>query len=84
MISLVLFPLTSKPSMNFNLDFFYRHGGHIELLRFKEYYGMPKGHEHDPIHSLSIYACFSGQFFFKFSQKKIVIGKKKALCRVRI
>jgi len=25
------------------------------------------GHEHDPIHSLSIYARFSGQFFFQFS-----------------
>ena len=23
---------------------FYRYGGHIELIRFKEYYGMPKGH----------------------------------------
>ena len=47
---------------------FYRYGGHIELLRFKEYYRMPRGHEHDPIYSLSIYAGFSGQFFFlKFS-----------------
>ena len=27
---------------------FYRYGGHIELIRFKEYYGMPRGHEHDP------------------------------------
>ena len=25
------------------------------------------GHEHDPIYSLSIYARFPGQFFFKFS-----------------
>ena len=25
---------------------FYRHGGHIELIRFKEYYRMPRGHEH--------------------------------------
>ena len=22
---------------------FYRYGGHIELIRFKEYYGMPNG-----------------------------------------
>ena len=41
---------------------------HIELVRFKEYYGMPGGggaggHEHDPIYSLSIYARFSGKFF---------------------
>ena len=28
---------------------FYRYGGHIEFIRFKEYYGMPSGHEHDPI-----------------------------------
>ena len=58
---------------------FYRYGGHIELLGFKEYYGMPKGHENDPIYSLSIYARFSGKFFFKFSEKKIVMGKKRSL-----
>ena len=46
---------------------FYRYGGHIEFIRFKEYYGMPSGHEHDPIYSLSINAPFPGQFFFKFS-----------------
>ena len=26
---------------------------------------MPRGHEHDLIYSLSIYACFSDQLFFK-------------------
>ena len=26
---------------------FYRYGGHIELIGFNEYYGMPSGHEHD-------------------------------------
>ena len=46
---------------------FYRYGGHIELIRFKEYYGMLRGHENDPIYSLSIYVRFSGQFVFKFS-----------------
>ena len=25
---------------------FYRYGCHIELIRFKEYYRMPRGHEH--------------------------------------
>ena len=25
---------------------FYRYGGHIELIRFKEYYRLPSGHEH--------------------------------------
>ena len=39
---------------------FYRYSGHIEFIRLKEYYGMPSGHEHDPIYSLSIYARFSG------------------------
>ena len=34
---------------------FHRYGGHIEFIRFKEYYGMPRGH------SLSIYARFSGK-----------------------
>ena len=31
--------------MSFNKPF-YRYGGHIELIRFKEYYRMPRGHEH--------------------------------------
>ena len=53
---------------------FYRYGGHIEFIRFKEYYGMPRGggwggggYEHFRIYPLCIYARFSGQFFFKFS-----------------
>ena len=25
---------------------FYRYGSHIELIRFKEYYRMPRGHDH--------------------------------------
>ena len=29
--------------------------------------GSADGYENDPIYSLSIYARFSGQFFFKFS-----------------
>ena len=31
---------------------FYRYSGHIELIGFKEYYGMTRGHEHDPVYSL--------------------------------
>ena len=46
---------------------FYQYGDHIELMRFKEYYGMPRGHEQDLIYSLTIYAPFSGHFFFTFS-----------------
>ena len=34
---------------------FYRYGGHIEFITFKEYYGIPREH------SLSIYARFSGK-----------------------
>ena len=29
----------------------YRYGGHIEFIGFKEYYGIPRGHEHDLIYS---------------------------------
>ena len=38
---------------------FYRYGGHFELIRFKEYYIMPRGHEH-------ISLVFSGVFRFIF------------------
>ena len=61
--------------MQMNIPF-YRYCCHIELTRFKMCHGMPRGREHDPICSLSIYARFSGQFFFKFSFKEIVMGKK--------
>ena len=37
---------------------------------------MPRGGEHDLIYSLSIYAYFSRQFFFKFSLEKDCNGKK--------
>ena len=38
--------------------------------------GCPGGHEHYLMYSLSIYARFSGQFFFTFSKKNNVMGKK--------
>ena len=34
---------------------FYRYGGHIEFIRFKEYYRMPRGY------SLSVKARFLGK-----------------------
>ena len=37
------------------IDLFTDPAGHIEFIRFKEYYGIPRGH------SLSIYARFSGK-----------------------
>ena len=36
---------TVRPTSRNNRPF-YRYGGHIELIRFKEYYKMPRGHEH--------------------------------------
>ena len=39
---------------------FYRYGGHIELIRFKEYYRMLRGHEH-------ISFVFSSAFWDIFS-----------------
>ena len=52
-----------KGSLNVLFDFvsdkckrpFYRYGGHIEFIIFKEYYWMPR------VHSLSIYARFSSK-----------------------
>ena len=42
----------------------YRYGGHIEKVRFKEYYVMPGRHEGIPF---SIYERLSGHSFLKFS-----------------
>ena len=59
--------LTNRP--------FYRYGGHIEFIRFKEYYGMPRGH------SLSIYTGFLGKMRTSMtifiSKKAIIITSKK-------
>ena len=57
-MNFILFMSTTPPYSPKNLRNrpFYRYGGHIELLRLEEYCGMPRGHEHDPIYSLSIYA----------------------------
>ena len=57
---------------NLIIDLFYRYGGHIEFIRFKEYYGMLKGHEYDPIYSLSIYTrAFRAHFSSIFSRKRL-------------
>ena len=61
-----LFTLANRP--------FYRYGGHIELIRFKKYFRMPRGHEH--IIFICIFKRFLGHFFLKFSQNKIVMRKK--------
>ena len=46
-------PLIS-PQPDFFDRLFYLYGDHIELIRFKEYYGMPRGHEQDSLYLLSI------------------------------
>ena len=45
---------------------FYWYGNHIELIRFKEYYGMPRGMSRIP-YTRSLFTRFWGQFFFMFS-----------------
>ena len=45
---------------------FYRYGGHIELLRFEEDYGMRRGHGHDPFTRSVLTRALLGQFLFKF------------------
>ena len=41
----------------------------LSSIRFKEYYGMPSGHKHDPIYSLSIHVY---SYFEKGCRKKCV------------
>ena len=43
---------------------FYQYGGHIELIRFKEYYRMPREHEH--IWSFVFSSAFPDIFFKRF------------------
>ena len=48
---------------------FYRYGSYIELIRFKDYYRMPRRHKHISFVSLSTFRDI-------FSENKIVMGKK--------
>ena len=56
---------------------FYRYGGHIELIRIKEYYRMPRGHEHTSF-------VFSSTFRDIFSESflRISCNVKKDPCAV--
>ena len=56
---------------------FYQYGGHIELIGFKEYYGMPRGHEHDPINSHQYLRALFGPIFFYVFLEKDCNEKKK-------
>ena len=53
---------------------FYQYCSHIEFIRFKEYYGMPRGH------SLSIYERFPGKkrtsMYISRKKKAIIITSK--------
>ena len=42
---------------------FYRYGGHIELIGFNEYYGMPKAHEYDLTYSHQYLRVLFGPIF---------------------
>ena len=42
---------------------FYQYCGHIELIRFKEYYRMPMGHEHISFVFSSAFGTFFLQVF---------------------
>ena len=55
---------------------FYRYGGHIELIRFKEYYGMPMGEwARSDILAQYLRALF-GPIFFSVFLVKDCMGKK--------
>ena len=59
---------------------FYRYGGHIELIRFKEYYGMPRGRMSMIRYTRSAFTrVFRANFSLSFP-KKDCSGKKRSLC----
>ena len=51
---------------------FHRYGGHIELIRFKEYYRMPRGHEHISF----VFRALFGTFFRKVFLELDCNGRK--------
>ena len=66
----------SGPVQHFYNRPFYRYGGHIEFIRFKEYYGMLRGQEH-VWYTRSVFTrAFPSNFSKTFPRKKIVIGIK--------
>ena len=61
---------------------FYRYGGHIELIGFKQYYRMPRGHEHDPIYWHQYLRALYRPIFLQVFLEKDCNGKNRSLCRV--
>ena len=49
----------------------YRYGGHIESIRFNEYYGMPRGHEHDPFFRL-VLVLWSFPVYFSGKRRSLL------------
>ena len=58
----------------------------LNKLHLRSILGMPRGHEHIPIYSLSINTRLSGHFFVKFSYNMnnniVMERKKKTRCAV--
>ena len=51
----------------FNNIPFYQYGGRVESPGFKEHYGMPRGHWHDPMYSHQyLRALFGANFSLSF------------------
>ena len=62
---------------------FYRYGDHIELIRFKEYYGMPRGTwAGSDILAHYLRALFGPLFLCVFLEKDCKREKKKDRCAV--
>ena len=59
---------------------FCRYGSQIELIVFNEYYGMLRGHEHDPIYSHRYQ--YLRAVFGPIILEKDCNTKKRSLCRV--
>ena len=62
-----LYPLFSRLRCKNNYRPFYQYGGHIEFIRFKEYYGMPRG---------GTRSLFTRAFRAKRGLQCIFLGKK--------
>ena len=55
-----------------------QYGGHIELIRFKEYYQMPRGMSTFRLYFRALF----GTFFLKVFSEEDCNGKKRSFCRV--
>ena len=56
---------TKKDKLFFKNRPFYRYGGHIELIRFTEYYRMWRGHEHISFVFTSVFQGIFSQSFVR-------------------